>query len=61
MPDFQKRHYEFVANVLRKSIEKHGYQSEAAVLIADEFATHFKADNFNFKTDTFLKACGLEG
>ena len=61
MPDFQRRHYQFVADVLRKSVDKHGYESETAVLIADEFATRFKRDNPNFKVDTFLKACGLEG
>ena len=60
MPNFQKRHYEVIANEIRQEVrEQEEYSAESMILkrLASNFAQVFKDDNPNFSEQRFLDAC----
>lgn len=65
-PDgFGRRHYEFVASVLRPRIEREraadgGFRVPATSSVARDFADAFESGNPRFDRARFLKACGVE-
>lgn len=67
-PTMSKRHFEFIASVLRddnpmgtsdnETLEAH--QLAQWRLTVKRFARELSATNPQFKRETFLRACGLE-
>lgn len=69
MADFQRRHYEAVAKIIKEryaalvplwneNTEYCRVASLELVLISDAFSQLFRADNVNFDRNRFLDACG---
>lgn len=50
---FQRKHYEFIANVI-ESLDEDGRTA-----IAERFAEEFEYTQENFDKERFLKACNL--
>lgn len=51
MPDFSKRHYEEIANLIKD------LPYEMRFVVAQRFANYLEYDNPRFDRDKFLKAC----
>ena len=62
MSMFQKRHYEFVAKLLKNKQPKREFGIEWGkwLDIVLQFVEDFRDDNPNFKTTRFLEACGYD-
>lgn len=57
-PDFQRRHYELVARVLKEGAYCFTSEGDHA-LLAGKFAGEFERDNSNFNRARFLEAAGV--
>lgn len=57
-----KKHYEYIARVIREVKQKNANEStqKAVDEIAMELAILFKLDNIQFKGFTFLNACDIK-
>lgn len=58
-PNFQRRHYEIVADVIAraKARNSHGSVVDCLLSLEDNFADLFKGDNTNFRPGRFHAAC----
>lgn len=52
--NFQRRHYEFIAGVIRSLQSIHGAVNRE---VAEAFADELRGTNDNFDRDRFIKAC----
>lgn len=60
VPDMQRRHFEFIAQVLCDTFAKGGLTEVAHAIVANDFADQLQATNRQFDRARFLKACGVE-
>jgi hypothetical protein len=60
-PNFEKRHYEFLANLFNYELEVRSDETEKNVIkgMARLLASRLSADNPKFDRTRFLKACGI--
>lgn len=56
MPDFQRRHYQAIADAINRSAQL-GEDGEVDLVVLTILADLFKRDNPNFNKDKFLTAC----
>lgn len=59
MSQFEKRHYQTIAQVLQDTAPREGTAEvlEHHMSVIKEFADMFGRDNGNFKRDLFVRAC----
>jgi len=58
MTKFQKRHYELIAEAIKRAIDTHHVSIETAHIL-DKLSNLFASDNPEFDRERFITACGL--